>query len=135
MRCVVDTNVFVSAALSESSWPGLVVKWLDKNSGLLKSVVTEQELFEVLKRPRIATKISPSFIDNLHLLFAVAESVRITERVAICRDAKDDKFLELALNGSANFIVTGDHDLLALHPFAGIPIVPPAIFIQMLTEQ
>ena len=75
MRLVVDTNVFVSAALMESSWSAMVVRWLDKYDGLLKSIVTEQELFEVLQRPRIASKIAPSFFDNLRTLFAAAELV------------------------------------------------------------
>ena len=42
-----------------------------------------------------------------------------------CRDPKDDKFLELALNGKATHIVSGDEDLLVLHPFRGIPILTP----------
>ena len=61
---------------------------------------------------------------------AVAEMVRIMERVAACRDRTDDKFLELAINGAADVIVTGDADLLDLNPFRGIPIVTPAIFAE-----
>jgi len=48
MRVVVDTNVFVSAALKESSWPAVVVRWLDTSAGLLKSRVTEDQVIEVL---------------------------------------------------------------------------------------
>jgi predicted nucleic acid-binding protein len=48
-------------------------------------------------------------------------------------DPKDDKFLELAVNGHADMIVSGDSDLLALNPFRDIPIVPPAIFIRAVT--
>ena len=59
-----------------------------------------------------------------------AELVRITERIAACRDPTDDKFLELAANGRADLIVSGDTDLLALNPFRGIPIVTPAIFAE-----
>ena len=54
----------------------------------------------------------------------------ITERIAACRDATDDKFLELAVNGKADMIVSGDADLLVLNPFRGIPIVSPAAFVQ-----
>lgn len=54
----------------------------------------------------------------------------ITERIAACRDPTDDKFLELAVNGNAAVIVSGDADLLALNPFRTIPIVPPATFVQ-----
>jgi predicted nucleic acid-binding protein len=53
MRLVADTNVFVSAALTELSWSGVVVRWLDKYGGLLKTPATEQEVFEVLRRPRM----------------------------------------------------------------------------------
>jgi predicted nucleic acid-binding protein len=59
----------------------------------------------------------------------VAIRIAITRPVAACRDAKDDKFLALAVNGSADAIVTGDTDLLALHPFLGIPILRPKEFL------
>lgn len=61
---------------------------------------------------------------------ALAELVHIAERIAVCRDPKDDKFLELAVNGKADVIVSGDADLLVLNPFRGITIVPPATFVQ-----
>jgi len=61
---------------------------------------------------------------------AAAELVTITERIAACRDPKDDKFLELAVNDGADLIVTGDADLLAPNPFRDIPIVTTAIFVQ-----
>ena len=130
MRLVVDTNVFVSAALKEASWPAGTVRWLAAYDGLLKTPATEGEVFAVLQRPRIAPKITPLFLDHLRRLFAAAELVTITERVAACRDPKDDTFLELAVNGRADVIVSGDADLLALDVFRGIPIVPPVVFVQ-----
>ena len=63
-------------------------------------------------------------------MLAGAELVAITERIAACRDPKDDKFLELAVNGHADLIVSGDADLLAVDPFRDIPIVTPATFVQ-----
>jgi len=65
-------------------------------------------------------------------LMAIAELVPIIERIAACRDPTDDKFLELAVNGRADLIVTGDADLLTLNPFRSIPIIPPAVFVQGL---
>jgi predicted nucleic acid-binding protein len=56
--------------------------------------------------------------------------VPIIERIAACRDPTDDKFLELAINGRADLVVSGDHDLLALDPFRNIPIVMPAAFMR-----
>jgi predicted nucleic acid-binding protein len=49
--------------------------------------------------------------------------IKISEKITICRDPKDDKFLELAVNGQANFIITGDEDLLVLNPFRNIEII------------
>ena len=63
-----------------------------------------------------------------------AESVAIAERVIACRDPRDDKFLELAVNGHADLLVTGDRDLLALDPFRNIPVVTPATFVQGVTR-
>jgi uncharacterized protein len=57
------------------------------------------------------------------------ERIPITHVVRACRDPKDDKFLELAVNGAAQLIITGDADLPALHPFGGIDILAPAHYL------
>lgn len=128
MRVVVDSNIFVSAALKEPSWPRVVVRWLDKFGGLLKSTATENQVIEVLQRPYFVPKLLPTYLDEVRRIFAKAELVTIKERVAACRDPTDDKFLELAVNGYADLIVTGDLDLLVLDPFRGIPIITPVVF-------
>jgi putative PIN family toxin of toxin-antitoxin system len=110
MRVVVDANVPVSAALKQQSMPG--------NGGLLKSLATEQQLFEVVARPRLASLIDPDTQAWLKRLMAAAKLVTITERVVACRDPTDDKFLGLAVNGHAGVIVSGDADLLALNSSA-----------------
>ena len=56
---------------------------------------------------------------------AQLERVEIISPVKACRDPKDDKFLEVAVNGEADLIMTGDKDLLALHPFRGMEIITP----------
>jgi hypothetical protein len=55
--------------------------------------------------------------------------VEIEESINICRDPKDDKFLELAFSGKADFIVTGDQDLLVLNPFRNIEIITANVFL------
>jgi uncharacterized protein len=125
MRVVVDTNVLISAALKRQSTPGTVAHLIEQRGGLLKSLVTEQQLFEVVARPYFAALIDDDTRAWLRKLMAAAELVEIAERIAACRDPTDDKFLELAVNGHADLIVTGDADLLALNPFRDIPIVPP----------
>jgi len=130
MMLVADTNVFVSAVLKENSLPFAAVRWIDRNGGLLKSTATEQELLAVLQRPYFRHVMIPSFRDGLLTMLAAAETVTITQRIVACRDPTDDKFLELAVNGHADLLVSGDADLLAINPFRGIPIVPPATFAQ-----
>jgi uncharacterized protein len=132
MRIVVDTNVFVSAVLKANSLPFIVVRWIDRNGGLLKSAATERELLRVLQRPHVAAVTIPSFRDGLAKMLAGAELVTITERIAARRDPRDDKFLALAVSGRADLIVSGDRDLLALNPFREIPIVTPATFVQVV---
>ena len=135
MRVVVDTNVFISAALKEKSQPAIAVRTVSTADLLLKSTTTEREVFIALARPRLAPLIPPRFRDWLHALLAAAELVTITERITACRDPKDDKFLELAVNGHADLIVSGDADLLTLNPFQGIPIVTPADFVQSVRDK
>jgi uncharacterized protein len=103
---------------------------VDEHGGLLKSAATEREILSVLSRPQIAAVTIPTFCDDLAKLLARAELVAITERITACRDPHDDKFLELAVNGRADLIISGDADLLALNPFRDIPILTPAAFMQ-----
>lgn len=63
------------------------------------------------------------------LLSGVSRRIPITQRVQVCRDPKDDKFLDVALCGEAQAIVRGDKDLLVLHPYHGIAIWAPAVFL------
>ena len=130
MRVVIDTNVLVSAAIKATSLPSIAVSRAGQSSTLLKSIVTEAELLAVIDRPYLARLIAPSARDRLMQIIDAAELVPITERVVASRDAKDDKFLELAVNGRADLIVSGDEDLLVLNPFRNIPILTPAAYVQ-----
>ena len=130
MRIVLDTNVLVSAALTQKSMPEMAALVVERRGGLLKSLATEEQLFEVLARPYFDSLIDPDARAWLKIMMAAAELVSITERIAACCDPTDDKFLELAVNGHADLLVTGDDDLLALNPFRDIPIVTPPTFVQ-----
>lgn len=125
MRVVVDTNVFVSAILKKASVPALV----HREDTLLKSKATEDEVRLVLARPRFSGYVGPSLPGWLNQALDAAEEVIIAERMVACRDPKDDKFLELAVNGHVDLVVSGDADLLALKMFRDIPIISPAAFV------
>jgi len=97
---------------------------------LLVSEATLAELADVLARPKFAPYVSIQDRQQfIRLLGRVCEMVPITHMIRACRDAKDDKFLELAVNGGAGVIITGDKDLLALNPFRKIAIVTPAQYL------
>jgi putative PIN family toxin of toxin-antitoxin system len=97
---------------------------------ILASQDTLQELASVLHRPKLAAYVSLAESTMfLTELARVVELVLITERVELCRDPRDDKFLELALVGRADFLLTGDADLLALHPFRGTTILTPTAYL------
>jgi len=134
MRVVVDTNIFVSAALKDKSLPALAVHLASEQAVLLKSVSTEKQLLEVLARPYLASLVAPATREWFQKIMAAAELVPIIERITACRDPTDDKFLELAVNGRADLILTGDNDLLVLNPFRGIPIVTAAAFVQGMSR-
>src|SRR5437870_10058402 len=126
-RVVVDTNVLISRLLLARSVSALAVRKAVDEGQLLASEATLDELAEVLSRRSFATYVSVKDRQQFfRLLGRVVEMVPITFRLQVCRDPKDDKFLELAVNGTADVIVTGDKDLLVLNPFRGIAIVAPA---------
>jgi len=130
-RLVVDTNVFVSAIMLSGSVPSQSVDKALDSGILLFSEVTMSELAEVLYRPKFNRYVSlerrGAFLGRLG---TVAESVPIIQVVRECRDPKDDKFLEVALNGRADLIITGDADLLGMHPWRGIAVLSPTKYLE-----
>ncbi len=129
-RCVVDTNVIISAALFERSTPYRVVELLLSEGHFLVSAETIAELERQLRRPKFDRYTSWDDREALiEVIQAKTVEVRVTERITACRDPKDDKFLDVAVAGEADALITGDADLLVLHPFRGIPILRPADFL------
>jgi len=123
-RFVFDTNVIVSALLLQRS---IVRQAFDKaieQGKLLVSQVVVEELNEVLRRKGFDKYVTEDErIEFITALVREAILVEITDTVTECRDPKDNRFLELAVSGQATCIVSGDDDLLVLHPFRGIPVL------------
>ena len=127
---VFDTNVLVSALLFANSSPSEAFELALNTGRILISKETVDELNNVLSRPKFKRYISPEKRERF-LLSLVQKSIliEIKEKIEECRDPKDNKFLELAINGKATAIVSGDKDLLILHPFRGIPIITVSQFL------
>jgi putative PIN family toxin of toxin-antitoxin system len=102
--------------------------WLEDETILSLATWTEMQL--VLRRPKFRSYILPgtleTYLDRVRL---IATFVALAEPIRACRDPKDDKFLEVAVHGRAELILTGDTDLLVLHPFRGIAILTPADYL------
>ena len=133
IRAVIDTNILVRAIIKPTGTVGPIITHLrDGDYVLLYSEETLGELLEVLNRPRIRDKYGLHSQDILAVgafLRLKGELVRPKRRITICRDPKDNMFLEVAVYGRANALVSGDEDLLTLHPFQGIPIISPSEFL------
>ncbi|MEZ2280556.1 MAG: putative toxin-antitoxin system toxin component, PIN family [Microcoleus sp.] len=129
-RFVVDTNVLISALLFKNSVPFRAIELAEKQGIILYSEATLNELEQVLNRKKFNKYLSLEDRQVFLLKFiSASELVSITEKIAVCRDEKDNKFLELAVSGNANVIVTGDLDLLVLNPFQSVEIITPDMFI------
>jgi len=132
LRCVFDTNVLVSALLLPDSKPRHALELALREGRILLSFATLAELNEILSRKRFRRYVDEEDIRSfLAALTRESQWVDVDVRIQACRDPKDDKFLELAVSGHGTHIVSGDSDLLALHPFQGIPILPPHRFLEL----
>ena len=109
MRFVFDTNVIISALLFEESTPAKALIHGFKKGEVLFSSDTSQELEQILSQEKFDPYIT---LEERTLFISIflkrAVPIEITETFSVCRDPKDNKILELAVSGHANFIITGD---------------------------
>lgn len=127
-RFVLDSNVLISAVLCTTGTPATLLDALgDTRAILLFSEETHLELRGRIMKDKFDRYVSSSVRRQfLAQLDAVAEFIPIFNRPMGCRDPQDDKFLETAVSGNAHCLVTGDKGLLTMHPFQGVPVLPPA---------
>jgi uncharacterized protein len=139
VKIVLDTNVLVSAVIRPQGGAGAVLQRLRQRDFIaLISRATLSELAAVLHQSRLRTKYNLTdrrIRTVLRVVVLRSELLYPQRKISICRDPKDDQLLEVAVAGKADAIVTGDADLLSLHPFEGIPVIPPAFFLSWLNGQ
>jgi putative PIN family toxin of toxin-antitoxin system len=127
---VLDASVLISAAMGRGSIPDRAVRHAFASDRVAVSEPMIAELIDVFARPRLARFVLPDLRDEvLALLDTSGVFVVPAERVTDCRDAKDNKYLELALAARAATIVSSDDDLLVLHPWRGVRILLPASYL------
>ncbi|MFH1097625.1 MAG: putative toxin-antitoxin system toxin component, PIN family [Candidatus Desantisbacteria bacterium] len=133
-KVVVDTNVFVSAHLIPNGNPVRVIDfWIEGDYLLLVSKPIIEEIIRVLHEKEIDTKRIEKL---LFLLSQKAIMVTPKEEIfAIKNDPSDNKFLECAVFGRADYIVSGDKHLLELVEYDGIKILTPKEFLYALSVE
>jgi putative PIN family toxin of toxin-antitoxin system len=129
-RFVADTNIILSRLFFIDSVPARAMRRATAEYQLIVCSETLRELESVLSRPKFDIYLTLNerlqFFHRLHLSALPIEDI---PAIAACRDPKDDKFLALALAGHASMILSGDQDLLILHPFRGIDILTPRQYL------
>jgi putative PIN family toxin of toxin-antitoxin system len=129
---ILDTNILLRALMNENSVPGLALKRARETGTLLVSEEIASEYFDVFSRPKFERYVSLetrlAFIENI---ISNSLSIEPKERILACRDPKDNMFLELGVTAGASCIISGDQDLLVLHPFRTIPIISPGDFLNL----
>ena len=129
---VFDTNSLISANLSAESVNRRAYDRAREIGITVHSDLTFLEFSEVLTRPKFDKYISNQERQQAISAFErKSQLITISSEISICRDPKDNKFLDLAIDSGAACIITGDKDLLVLNPFEGIPILTAADFLKV----
>ena len=133
MRIVLDTNVLVSGVF----WAGQPLRvlelWADDRVQVVASESILLEYAAVLKEIGCGRGQLVLAEKWLSFFFQHAALIDVRSAIDVCRDPDDNKYLSCAADGDADYIVSGDRDLLDLKAFVGIPIVTPRQFLALFS--
>jgi putative PIN family toxin of toxin-antitoxin system len=137
LRAVLDTNVLVSGLISDHSPPRqLVNAWLDGQYTLVTSLHQVEELGHVLAYPHISSRLRLSDAEVDLILAALLSQGQVVPGVlqlpGVTRDPKDDPLVAYTVEGAADYLVSGDRDLLDLGETENIRMVTPREFVEIL---
>lgn len=137
MRAVLDTNVLISGVIATGVPHELLVKGFDQEYQIVVSVETLTEFRDtLLKYPDRFHMSEAEVQQEVETVRYFAEFVDPDEAItAVKSDPDDDKFLEAAVAGAVDYLVSGDTHLLDIESFRGIDIVEPRTFYERFTEE
>lgn len=135
MTVVIDANVLVSAAIIANSVSFLAARKAFLNDVVIRSTSTTLEFSTTLKKKKFDKYFRNEYERDFFILLFTSQSkiIEVSHHVTLCRDPDDNKYLELALSGKSDCLVTGDPDLLVLNPFENIPIITPKEFLDSIS--
>ena len=133
MRLVLDTNIYVSNLISEKGNPAKIVRWwLEGEFDVLVSQPIIDEILRVSGYERIQKKYAQVRENRLEYAALIAEQalwIEPQEKLdVIAADESDNRYVECAVAGGAQYIITGDEHLLELGEYEGIRVLTPAAF-------
>jgi len=132
MRLILDTNLWISFLIS-SKYQKLEELLFNQKCKLLFSLELLEEFIAVAKRPKLRKYISKDELEDLlETIDEVAEFVNVTSNIKKCRDPKDDFLLSLAVDGKADYLLTGDKDLLVLKKIGHTEIKTITEFLEVI---
>ena len=140
IRAVLDVNVLISALISPSGTPAKILDlWRDETFLVVTSDLVLNEFQTAASRPVMSRRygLTPSRLQALvhglrRFAIVVPGQLHVT---GVARDPDDDKLLACAVEGNADYVVTGDDDLLELGEYEQIPILSPADFVRALKHE
>lgn len=131
MQVVLDANVIISGLFWKQGNPRKIIEMSEfELIEILFSKGTLKELSDVLEKHFKTPK--NEIEDILKFLLERSSVVGVKSSVNICKDKDDNKFLELAVDGNANYIISGDRHLLEIKEFKGIKILRPSQFLKRI---
>jgi uncharacterized protein len=133
MRVVIDTNVWLSALLWGGQ-PGLIIELIEQKQ--IQAISSENiltELTDILQKPKLQKRLDRLIItaDEIVIIAKRLMTLVVIEEIVIpeLRDPKDEMVLATAIAGDAQAVISGDKDLLVLHPYRNISILLPQKFL------
>ncbi|MBI5327524.1 MAG: putative toxin-antitoxin system toxin component, PIN family [Deltaproteobacteria bacterium] len=133
MRVVLDTNVIIAAFAARGLCAEIFEVCLADHTIIISEHILSEvhkNLIEKIHLPRIVVQDIVKYLKDTGELFKPEELDKL-----ICRDKEDNKILGAALSGNAEFIITGDNDLLTLKKYKGVEIITPREYWNFLREQ
>ena len=138
MRVVLDTVIYLRAAINPYSPYGRLLSESGTSFRLVVSRPILREVVEVLTRPEFRVKfprLDAALFERIVPMIALAEIADPVESLEVSRDPTDDKFFECALAGRADYIISEDRDILDVGEYRGVKTVTAAQFLEILDAQ
>lgn len=124
MKILIDTNLWISAMLSERTRQRIFQIMANPEIEILADAKLLLELKTVVERPKFKHYFSPDFANKFfQTLRKRLDFIVPTSQIQICRDPKDDYLLAICRDGKVDFLLTGDSDLLSISPFENTRIL------------